>query len=34
MLRDVVLTQKAELEKVLNEAWVERDIESFSIELC
>lgn len=32
MLRDVVLTQKAELEKALNETYVERDIEPFSIE--
>ncbi len=32
MLRDVILTQKAELEKVLNETYVERDIEPFSLE--
>lgn len=32
MLRDVILTQKAELEKTLNEAYVERDIEPFSLE--
>jgi predicted AAA+ superfamily ATPase len=32
MLRDVILTQKAELEKTLNETYVERDIEPFSLE--
>lgn len=32
MLRDVILTQKAELEKALNETYVERDIEPFSLE--
>ena len=32
MLRDVVLGQKAELEKTLSEAYVERDIEAFSLQ--
>ena len=32
MLRDVVLTQKAELERALSEVYVERDIEPFSLE--
>jgi predicted AAA+ superfamily ATPase len=32
MLRDVILTQKAEREKTLNETYVERDIEPFSLE--
>jgi uncharacterized protein len=32
MLRDVVLSQKAELEKVLDETYIERDIEPFSLE--
>ncbi len=32
MLRDVVLGQKTELEKVLKETYIERDIEPFSLE--
>ena len=32
MLRDVVLSQKTELEKVLKETYIERDIEPFSLE--
>ena len=32
MLRDVVLTQKAELERAISEVYVERDIEPFSLE--
>ncbi len=32
MLRDVVLTQKAELERALSEVYVERDTEPFSLE--
>jgi len=32
MLKDVILTQKAELEKALNETYVVRDIEPFSLE--
>ena len=32
MLRGTVLTQKAELEKILSEPYVERDVKSFSLE--
>jgi uncharacterized protein len=32
MLRDVILSQKAELERVLSEDYIERDVEPFSLE--